>query len=135
MLSSCISIRSIIFNAKAIYSDINNLVMGYLISEGYPEAATKFASEANITQTQGDTENIQERVEIRNAILSGDIEPAIERINDLVPDVSTLLYTPYQCALIINPISCTTLTPHGSGEKQNYHFSSQNEHYYMTSHL
>lgn len=62
--------------------------MGYLISEGYPEAAKKFATEANIQQSQGDTDYIQDRVEIRNAILAGDIETAIERINDLTPEVS-----------------------------------------------
>ena len=61
--------------------------MDYLINEGYPDAAKKFAAEANIQQPPGDTETIEERVEIRNAILDGDIQTAIERINDLDPDV------------------------------------------------
>lgn len=61
--------------------------MDYLINEGYPEAAKRFAAEANIQQATGDTENIQERVEIRNAILAGNISTAIEKINDLTPQV------------------------------------------------
>ena len=53
-----------------------------MISEGYPLAAQKFASEANIPTTE-DVASIQERVEIRNAIHAGDIQSAIEKINDL----------------------------------------------------
>ena len=62
--------------------------MDYLINEGYPDAAKRFAAEANIKGTPGDTDTIQERVEIRNAILSGDAESAIHRVNDLDPEVS-----------------------------------------------
>ncbi|KAL9078536.1 MAG: hypothetical protein Q9157_002559, partial [Trypethelium eluteriae] len=58
--------------------------MDYLINEGYPSAARKFAKEANIEAT-GDIESISERVEIRNAILAGDIQTAIEKINDFNP--------------------------------------------------
>lgn len=58
--------------------------MDYLISEGYPSAAQKFATEANIQPTSG-VNSIQERVEIREAIYSGDIQSAIERINELNP--------------------------------------------------
>jgi len=60
--------------------------MDYLISEGYPRAAKKFAMEANIHAPE--EESIQARVEIRNAIHAGDIETAIEKINDLNPQVS-----------------------------------------------
>lgn len=68
--------------------DINFVIMDYLINEGYPAAAKKFASEANIQLPSGGSEYIQERLEIRNAILAGDIQTAIEKINDLNPDVS-----------------------------------------------
>lgn len=61
--------------------------MNYLVSEGYPDAAKKFAVEANIQEPMGETEFIQERVEIRHAIHSGDIQTAVERINDLTPEV------------------------------------------------
>lgn len=69
-----------------IDSDLNSVIMDYLISEGYPSAAQKFASEANIQPTSG-VESIQDRVEIREAIHAGDIQAAIERINELNPMV------------------------------------------------
>ena len=67
--------------------------MDYLISEGYPSAAQKFAMEANI-QLKVDVDSIQERVDIRNAIYSGDIQSAIEKINELDPEVSQLAFCP-----------------------------------------
>lgn len=63
-------------------SDVKFMIMDYLINEGYPSAARKFALEANIPTTE-DIESIQERVEIRNAIHRGEIQEAIERINEL----------------------------------------------------
>ena len=60
--------------------------MDYLISEGYPTAAQNFALEANI-QPRADVESIQERVDIRNSIYGGDIQTAIEKINELNPQV------------------------------------------------
>lgn len=64
------------------YSDINLVIMDYLISEGYPSAAEKFAQETNIYQGEAfDLESVRERVQIRNAILSGRIEAAIELVN------------------------------------------------------
>lgn len=62
--------------------------MDYLINEGYPNAAQKFAMEANIHAPEQDS--IQPRVEIRRAIHAGDIETAIEKINDLNPQVRIL---------------------------------------------
>ncbi len=64
---------------------MNRLVMDYLVTNGYPAAAQKFALEANIQQV--DVESIQERVEIRTAIYSGNIKAAIEKINELNPQV------------------------------------------------
>jgi hypothetical protein len=66
--------------------DINAVIMDYLLSEGYPDAAQQFASEANI-EPQPCTESIEARVTIRNAILAGNIEAAIEGINDVNPEV------------------------------------------------
>lgn len=78
--------RSLTFDTE-YDSDLNSVIMDYLISEGYPSAAQKFALEANI-QPQVDVESIRERVEIRNAIYGGDIQSAIEKINELNPQVS-----------------------------------------------
>ncbi|PYI17173.1 hypothetical protein BO99DRAFT_444840 [Aspergillus violaceofuscus CBS 115571] len=71
---------------KPSKTDINYLVMDYLITNGYPAAAKKFALEANI-QPRADIEAIQERVEIRTAIHSGNIQTAIEKINELNPQI------------------------------------------------
>ncbi|OKL60908.1 hypothetical protein UA08_03568 [Talaromyces atroroseus] len=71
---------------KPSKTDINYLVMDYLVTNGYPAAAKRFAVEANI-QPKADIESIQERVEIRSAIHSGDIQIAIEKINELNPQI------------------------------------------------
>ena len=72
---------------------INKLVMDYLITEGYPESAQALAEEANINPN-AELELIQERVEIRNLIYAGDIQTAIERINELNPQVRTATLLP-----------------------------------------
>lgn len=69
-----------------IDSDLNAVIMDYLISEGYPSAAQKFAHEANIAPML-EVETVQERVDIREAINKGDIQSAIEQINELNPQV------------------------------------------------
>ena len=73
-------------------SDINYLVMDYLITNGYPAAAKKFAVEANI-QPNEDVDSIQERVDIRTAIHLGDIQSAVEKINELNPQVRTIFFS------------------------------------------
>lgn len=72
---------------KGISSDINWVIMDYLVSEGYPGAAEKFAQETNLCRPT-DIEGIRERVRIRNAIHSGKIEEAIGMINEIDPEVS-----------------------------------------------
>lgn len=83
-LFSCEQNNTFVANLRP--SDLNAVVMDYLISEGYPSAAHKFASEANIQPTSA-VDSIQERVAIREAIFRGDIQSAIERINELNPMV------------------------------------------------
>ncbi|OAP62963.1 hypothetical protein AYL99_02190 [Fonsecaea erecta] len=73
-------------DAQISKSDVNNLIMDYLITEGYPSAAEKFAAEANI-QPKADFSDIQERVQIRESIHRGDLQAAIELINDLNPEL------------------------------------------------
>ncbi|EXJ84810.1 hypothetical protein A1O3_05483 [Capronia epimyces CBS 606.96] len=63
--------------------------MDYLITEGYPSAAEKFAAEANI-QPMADFSFIQERVQIRDSIYRGDLQAAIELINELNPELLDL---------------------------------------------
>jgi len=71
---------------KPSKADINFVIMDYLISEGYPRAAEKFAKEANMPLPV-DEESIQYRVEIRKAIHAGDIDTAVNKINDLNPQI------------------------------------------------
>lgn len=81
--------------------------MDYLITNGYPAAAKKFAVEANI-QLRTDLEAIQERVEIRTAIHSGDIQAAVEKINELNPQVRKFFPLVYFTSL--GPTSCYDYT-------------------------
>lgn len=82
--------------------------MDYLICEGYPGAAEKFAQETNLAQGDAfDLGNIRERVQIRNAILAGNIEIAIELLNDYDAKVSLLLAIPFTLHKMIQ-VSCTT---------------------------
>lgn len=69
-----------------LHRDVNNLIMDYLIAEGYPSAAEKFAMEANIDRPQNNS-SIEQRVQIRDFIYRGDLQQAIELINDLSPEV------------------------------------------------
>jgi hypothetical protein len=74
--------------------------MDYLITEGYPSAAEKFAAEANI-QPKADLSCINERVQIRESIHRGDLQAAIELINDLNPEVSQLSCLPAPSTFMI----------------------------------
>lgn len=72
---------------QAILSrDLNRLVMNYLVIEGHKDAAEKFAKETAIIPNV-ELESIQDRMDVRHAIQSGSVEEAIERVNDLDPEV------------------------------------------------
>jgi hypothetical protein len=88
------------------YRDINAVIMDYLLSEGYPDAASKFSKEANIEPQLG-IQTIDDRVAIRNFIMAGEVESAIERINDFNPQVrySFFLSVPLSHDYTV---SCTT---------------------------
>ncbi|CAG8474235.1 6948_t:CDS:2 [Paraglomus brasilianum] len=66
--------------------DLNKLVMNYLVIEGYKDAAEKFSQECGL-QLDTDLESIQDRELILNAIQNGNVEEAIERVNDLNPEI------------------------------------------------
>jgi len=85
-------------SADLIYRDINNLVLNYLINEGYPLAAEKFSAEANIPVNLRDG-TLQARVGIRNAILEGNVEDAIHKINENFPTVSQRMRSPNSLSL------------------------------------
>ncbi|KAL8866594.1 MAG: hypothetical protein Q9174_006210 [Haloplaca sp. 1 TL-2023] len=71
-------------DVKLSKADLNSVIMDYLITEGYSTAAEKFATEANVPRPSN-IETVQQRVEIRDAIHKGDIQTAVEKINELHP--------------------------------------------------
>ena len=79
---------------RLLDSQINSLMMDYLITEGYPETAQALAEEANM-RIHTDYEATQERLEIRNLIYAGDIQSAIERINEVNPLVRVSFACPF----------------------------------------
>jgi hypothetical protein len=74
-----------------LVSDLNRLIMDYLVIEGYKSAAEEFSDEANVPPPV-DFESIESRMVIREALQRGDIEEAISRMNDLNPEVSYILF-------------------------------------------
>lgn len=68
------------------FSDLNKLIMNYLVIEGYKDAAEKFSNEAGIKPFM-DLNSIEARMHIRTAVQQGNIEEAIDRVNDLDPEI------------------------------------------------
>jgi hypothetical protein len=93
-------------------SDINSLILDYLVMEGYPKAAEKFSKEANLQEQQEDSE-IADRREIQDHIHNGDIEAAIVGLNQLDPEVSSSAFSlsdiPPPAMIRIRVSTCTTL--------------------------
>lgn len=71
---------------KTPKSDINALILDYLTLAGYPNAAAKFSTEANLSPHQRSTA-IEARQEIQSFIHRGDIENAIQTLNDQDPSI------------------------------------------------
>eukprot|EP00884_Botryococcus_braunii_P020902 jgi/Botrbrau1/7496/Bobra.0095s0032.1 len=66
--------------------DMDSFVMNFLVTEGYVEAATMLQKESG-TNPKADLGPIKERMDIRRALQSGDVEQAIELVNDLNPEI------------------------------------------------
>ncbi|KAI8376329.1 CTLH/CRA C-terminal to lish motif domain-containing protein [Radiomyces spectabilis] len=71
---------------KVNKQDLNQLVMNYLVVEGYKDAAQQFSLESGLTPSV-DLQSIQDRMDIRHAIQSGDVDTAIDLVNDLNPEI------------------------------------------------
>lgn len=67
-------------------ADMNHIIMNFLVSEGFVDAAQKFQQESG-TDPEVDLASISERMAVRNAIQKGNVEEAIERVNDLNPEI------------------------------------------------
>ena len=71
---------------QTLTSDLNRLIMDYLVIEGYKTSAEEFSQEAGLSPPV-DFESIEGRMNIREALQRGDVEDAITRVNDLNPEV------------------------------------------------
>lgn len=67
-------------------ADMNRLIMNYLVTEGFKEAAEKFRMESGI-EPSVDLETLDERIKIREMLLKGQIQEAIALINSLHPEL------------------------------------------------
>ncbi|MBN3311393.1 GID8A protein, partial [Atractosteus spatula] len=67
-------------------ADMNRLIMNYLVTEGFKEAAEKFRMESGI-EPSIDLDSLDERIKIREMILKGQIQEAIALINSLHPEL------------------------------------------------
>ncbi|GAA6001933.1 glucose-induced degradation complex subunit GID8 [Rhodotorula paludigena] len=73
--------------------DLNLLVANYLFTEGYLSAAENFARESGLSTSAvdassagaalGDVESIRARMDIRRAVLRGEVETALNQVIDL----------------------------------------------------
>ncbi|KAJ3109065.1 Glucose-induced degradation complex subunit [Phlyctochytrium planicorne] len=60
--------------------------MNYLVIEGYKDAAERFSEESGLVPGV-DLVSIEDRMNIRKAVQVGHIDEAIERVNDLDPEI------------------------------------------------
>ncbi|KAK9840286.1 hypothetical protein WJX74_006917 [Apatococcus lobatus] len=73
-------------DVKIKKEDMNTIIMNFLVTEGYVEAADTFCKESG-TQPGVDLNAITDRMEIRKAVQSGNVDFAVERVNDLSPEI------------------------------------------------
>lgn len=71
---------------KVRKEDMNNLIMNFLVTEGFVEAAEIFQRESG-TDPGVDLRAITDRMEVRKALQSGNVEDAIDKVNDLNPEI------------------------------------------------
>jgi hypothetical protein len=72
--------------ARASRADADRLVMDWLVTEGHAAAARAFAAEAG-ADPGADLDAAAAREGVRRAAAAGDVEAAVEAVNDLDPDV------------------------------------------------
>lgn len=65
-------------------SVMNKLVMNYLVTEGFKDAAERFQEEAGVSAGQ-DLSMLDNRISIRDNIQAGRVEEAIRQVNQLHP--------------------------------------------------
>ncbi|XP_061984133.1 protein GID8 homolog isoform X1 [Populus nigra] len=73
-------------DVKIRKEDMNKLVMNFLVTEGYVDAAEKFQMESG-TEPDIDLATITDRMAVKKAVQCGNVEDAIEKVNDLNPEI------------------------------------------------
>ncbi|KAB5594379.1 Mitogen-activated protein kinase kinase kinase [Ceratobasidium theobromae] len=73
-------------DAQVTKDDLNRIVMDYLVTEGYKAAADEFCKEANMAPPAG-LNRIDKRIVIRDAVQRGDIQEAIQQVNEFNPEI------------------------------------------------
>ncbi|KAG2247171.1 hypothetical protein Bca52824_086799 [Brassica carinata] len=87
--------------------DMNTLVMNFLVTEGYVDAADKFQRESGTKHilsfiyftfyslwcigSEIDLATITDRMAVKKAVQNGNVEDAIEKVNDLNPENRSLI--------------------------------------------
>ncbi|CAH1117831.1 unnamed protein product [Phaedon cochleariae] len=67
-------------------TNMNKLIMNYLVTEGFKEAAEKFQQESGVIPSV-DLHSLDDRISIRDAIMTGRIQEATALINQLHPEL------------------------------------------------
>ncbi|XP_066993560.1 glucose-induced degradation protein 8 homolog [Anabrus simplex] len=65
---------------------MNELIMNYLVTEGFKEAAEKFQQESGVTPSM-ELDSLDDRIRIRHAIQNGRIQEATALVNQLHPEL------------------------------------------------
>uniref|UniRef100_A0A1Q3FDX0 Putative lish motif-containing protein n=1 Tax=Culex tarsalis TaxID=7177 RepID=A0A1Q3FDX0_CULTA len=66
--------------------DINKLIMNYLVTEGFKEAAEKFQAESGV-EPSVDLSSLDNRILIREAVQNGRVQEATHLVNQLHPEL------------------------------------------------
>ncbi|XP_047972545.1 protein GID8 homolog isoform X2 [Salvia hispanica] len=72
-------------SVKPKKEDMNKLVMNFLVTEGFVEVAEIFQIETGTEHM--DLATITDRMAVKKAVQSGNVEDAIEKVNDLNPEI------------------------------------------------
>lgn len=104
--------------------------MDYLVTEGYKTAADEFCKEANMPTPVG-LNRIDKRIVIRDAVQRGDIQEAIQHVNEFNPEV-------HWRSISLSPLSLRIKTFHAplsdlrvGDEIQNQNFSLQYDLFFV----
>ena len=66
---------------------MNKIIQNYFVTEGYVDAARQFERESGTSDPTVDLDSIKDRMLIRRAVQKGEVEEAIDRVNDLNPEI------------------------------------------------